>query len=335
MKRSTHLLCMALLLCIPLLGLSAGGTSEETTGPHGTITLYTSVPQPIVDRLQAEFSESYPQITLDVFRSGTSAVITKLMTEKEAGSIMADLLWVAEPSTYELLDEQGLLYQFTPKEASALSESMKDPQGCYYAARQINMVIAYNPQKVKNPPTSWKDLIEGDYGKMGFPTPLRSGAALASVSTIVDTYGWDYFEAFKAKGGIQVKSNSTSRDMVVTGELDVGVLLDYMVRPLKAKGSPIEYVWPEEGTVFIPSPIAILKNSKNYEASRLFVDYILSPEGQQVVVEVGDFYPVREDVAPPAGAPDLGSVPCMDTDWVSVKDSTDTIYARWSEIFGE
>ena len=126
------------------------------------------------------------------------------------------------------------------------------------------------------------------------------------MKTLADKYGWNYFERFKANGGVQIANNSMVRDMLATGELTVGVLLDYMVRGAKAKGSPMDYVWPEDGAVFIPSPIAVFSTSKNQEAAKAFVDYVISQEGQKTMVELGDFIPVRTDVEPPAGDPHLG-----------------------------
>jgi len=341
MKKKIFITAVLLLSFSIACAFAGGGSEKKDTAagdggsPGGTITLYTSVPQPIVDRIQNDFMSKYPAITLDAFRSGTSAVITKIITEKEAGQIMGDLVWVAEPSTYEEFKDQGILLKISPPEAKNMSKEMVDPDGYYYAGRLINMVIAYNTTKVKEPPKSWKDLLNKKYGEIGFPTPLRSGAALASVETIIEKYGWEYFEKFKAIGGKQIQSNSTVRDMVVTGELGVGVLLDYMVRPLMAKGSPINYVWPSDGAVFIPSPIAILKDTKNQKAAELFVNYILSPEGQEAIVKVGDFYPVRKDVASPAGAPEIKSIKKLPTDWKAVKDNTKQVNEKWTEIFGE
>ncbi|TXT50770.1 MAG: iron(III) transport system substrate-binding protein [Spirochaetes bacterium] len=308
------------------------GTGAEAI--KGRITLYTSVPQPIVDRLQNEFMKKYPGITLDAFRSDTNAVIAKMMTEHQAGQIMGDLVWVAEPSTYEEFKDQGLLLKIAPPEAANLDPSMKDPEGYYYAARLINMVIAYNTLKVTDPPKSWEDLVTKNYGSMGYPTPLRSGASVAATETLVSRFGWDYFEKFKRNGGMQLQSNATVSDMILKGEHSVGVILDFMVRPLMAKGSPINYVWPAEGTIFIPSPIAVLKNTKNLRAAELFVNYLLSREGQETVVKVGDFYPVRKDVAAPAGAPPIAGIRKLPTDWKAVKDNTKAHNERWTKIFG-
>jgi iron(III) transport system substrate-binding protein len=262
-------------------------------------------------------------------------VVTKIATEKQAGNIVADLVWVAEPSTYEDFKDQDLLLKFSPTEAENLPAEMKDPEGYYYAGRLINMIIGYNTG-VSNPPKAWKDLLKPEYrGKLGFPSPIRSGAADASVQTLVAAFGWEYFESFKANGGVQVKNNSTCRDMLSTGELQVGVLLDYMVRSAKAKGSPIEYVWPEEGAIFIPSPVAIFKTSKNPDTAKVFVDYVLSKEGQATLVELGSFIPVRPDVDPPQGAPALDKIGKMSTNWVDVKTKRQESKDKWASLFAK
>jgi iron(III) transport system substrate-binding protein len=335
MKRFYLFLVCLLLFCTVL---TAEGKKEETAtmkAVGGNITLYTSVPEPIANKIQEDFQNKFPDITLDIFRSGTGAVVAKIATEKQAGQIVADLVWVAEPSTYEDFKDQDLLLQFTPSEAGNLPAEMKDPEGYYYAGRLINMIIGYHTD-LSSPPKAWKDLLKPEYtGKLGFPSPLRSGAADASVRTLADKYGWEFFDGFKANGGIQVANNSTSRDMLSTGELKVGILLDYMVRAAKGKGSPIDYVWPEDGAVFIPSPIAVFKASKNPEAAKVFVDYVISKEGQETMVKLGNFIPVRPDVAPPSGAPALDKIEKLPTNWKNVKDKRQDTADHWNSLFGE
>lgn len=332
-------LVTAMLMVLAGLAYGTGATEmseEESAEPSGIITLYTSIPQPIADKIQADFNERYPSIELEVFRSGTSGVVTKLMTEKEAGAIAADLIWVAEPSTYEDFKEQDLLLEFTPTEASALPPEMKDPEGYYYAGRLINMIIGYNPTLVSEPPATFGDLLDPRFeGKIAMPSPLRSGSAVAAAKTIVDRYGWEYFEEFKNVGGVQAQNNGTVRDGISSGEFLGGIFLDYMARAAEAAGSPLRYVWPEEGAIFIPSPVAILSASGNPEAAKVFVDYVLSVEGQQTLVELGNFIPVRADVQPPSGAPSLDSIEKLPTDWKSVQRELNDINERWTQIFGE
>jgi iron(III) transport system substrate-binding protein len=321
--------------CLCLVAIFMLGVSNSLGAPEGKIALYTSVPQPIADKIQADFTAKYPAINLVIFRAGTSAVVAKLMTEKAAGSIMADLIWVAEPSTYEDFKDQDLLLKFTPEEAQAVPAQMKDPDGYYYAGRLMNMIIGYHAG-IPSPPKGWKDLLNPAFkGKAGFPTPLNSGAAEATVRSLADIYGWKFFEEFKANGGKQVKNNSSARDMLSTGELSVGVLLDYMVRGAKKKGSPIDYIWPEDGAVFIPSPIGILKSSKNPDAAVAFVNYLISKEGQQTLVKKGNFYPVRADVKSPANAPGLDTIKTLPTNWKSVRENRQETKDKWSALFGK
>jgi iron(III) transport system substrate-binding protein len=326
-----------ILLICSLVALTMIAESAAAPAPSGKITLYTSVPQNIVDRLQTDYKAKAPAVTLQVFRAGSSEVEAKMAAEKQAGSIQADVVWVAEPSTYEDFKNQGILLKFSPAEAGALPSEMKDKDGYYYAGRLINMVVAFNI-KANPKPASWKDLLNSAYkGKIGFPTPVSSGAAEAAVRTLADTqgFGWDYFKQFRANGGKQIKNNSAVQEQLSTGELLVGALLDFMMRDAKAKGSPVDYAWPAEGAVFIPSPIAVINTSKNPEAAKAFVDYLLSKEGQASMVKLGNFIPVRSDVPGPAGTPALGQIKRLTTDWRIVREKRQDTKDQFEAIFSK
>ena len=332
----TVFVCLLLLLFLtPGSGISA--TAKDGISPSGKIVLYTSVPQNIVDRLQTDYKSKFPGATLEVFRAGASEVEAKMAAEKQAGSIQADLVWVAEPSTYEDFKQQGILLKFTPEEAKVLPAEMKDKDGFYYAGRLINMIVAFN-SKATPKPASWKDLLNPAYkGKIGFPTPASSGSAEAAVRTLADTegFGWDYFKQFRANGGKQIKNNSAVQEQLSTGELLAAALLDFMIRDAKAQGSPVDYVWPSEGAVFIPSPIAVLKGAKNPEAAKAFVNYILSKEGQESMVKLGNFIPVRADQAGPAGTPSLAKIKRLSTNWSQVREKRQDTKDQFEAIFAK
>jgi len=301
----------------------------------GKITLYTSMPQYIIDKIQADFQTKSPRITLDVLRVETSEVVDMVMDEKEAGSIQADLIWVADPSVYEDLKDRDLLLKYTPPESVFMPPEMKDPDGYYYAGRLINMIVAYNAA-VTTPPKGWQDLRKPEYqGKLGFLNPLIAGSAEPVVQTLVAAQGWEYFEAFKANGCVLVRDNATLYNRLSTGELMVGVLVDYEAREAKDKGAPIDHVWPEEGVVSIPSPMAILNNTQNPFAAQVFVDYVLSKDGQETMVKLGNFIPVRYDVEPPEGAPSLHQITKLPTDWRAMQEDQQATREQWIALFGE
>ena len=74
---------------------------------------------------------------------------------------------------------------------------------------------------------------------------------------------------------------------VANGEKSYGVLVDFMAFNAKAKGSPIDFVFPAEGNPAVTEPVAILKTTQNAAAARAFVDFILSDEGQKLAVSMG------------------------------------------------
>jgi len=109
--------------------------------------------------------------------------------------------------------------------------------------------------------------------------------------------------------------------------------LDYMMRTRVRDGAPVDYVWPEDGAVFIPSPIGIINTSDNVETARVFVDFVLSAEGQRTMVELGDFIPIRADVQPPEGAPSLDEINAIDIDWKDVNRRSQAINDAWTALF--
>ena len=87
-----------------------------TTDASGSFTLYTSQPEQDIAQLVEGFNEVYPNIQVEVFRSGTEEVLSKVMAEKETGDILADALLVSDSFTFEGLAEEDLLQAYESPE---------------------------------------------------------------------------------------------------------------------------------------------------------------------------------------------------------------------------
>lgn len=322
--------CILLLIIILILGLSSSVLAKEK------ITLYTSVPQSIIDNIKKDFEQKNPDIDLEIYRSGTSKVLAKLYAEKESNNIVVDVIWVADFSIYENLKAENLLYPYLSPEAVNVPKIYYEPEGYYYGARLINMVLGYNTNFIKGNdiPDSWKDLLDPRFiNKVGSSTPERSGAFFVTAGAFASNpdLGWDYFVEFAKQNPIQ-DSNTGIAKKVASGELLMGFVLDFTIRSMKDKGSPIDFVWPVEGTVMVPSPIGIIASTKNLESAKRFVDYSISQDGQQEFARNG-FIPIRKDVSPPAGTPDLEDIKLMKTDWQWLRDNYSEIIQKFNEIF--
>jgi iron(III) transport system substrate-binding protein len=299
----------------------------------GELILYTSVPTDTINKVKAEFKKRQPGIELNIFRSGTGKVMDRIYNEIDEGQIQADLIWVADFTVGEELKNKGQLLKYKSPHVDNIISFLKDKDDYYYAARLLNMIIAYNTDNVKKVPKYYRNLLNPEYkGKIGLADPSYSGAALYTVVTLAQTeeYGWDYFVRLYENETQIVKGNTSLIQAIADGELDMGITIDFMVRDLKNKnpGTPIDYIFPEEGVVLVPSPIAITKDCQNLLAAKVFVDFILSKEGQEFLSAQG-ITPVRLDVTPPTGVPTITQMkvtPSNPKEILIVKEDSENIF---------
>jgi iron(III) transport system substrate-binding protein len=311
--------------------------------PSGEVVLYTSMPDPVVDRLKGVIEERFPDmdghlwvtlgdgITLTVVRGRTADLEARIAAELDSGGIQADLIWLAEPSPYERYKAMGLLAPLQPPAEAPIPSLHIDPDGFYVAGRLISMVVAWNPSLLPEGLADWPDLQRVE--RTAFPEP-DSGAARATIKALTDRYGEEFFATLAGRGGVSVPSNGAARDGVVAGVHEAVGVLDYMAREAKAGGADIDFAYPLSGTVLIPSPIAMTASAANPGAAEAVVDFLLSEPGQKIMVEIGSFYPVRTDVAAPVGAPPMSSIPVLDVDWTTLGSEVEAIRAFWESLYG-
>jgi len=305
-RKASSILLVGLL--VGLFGLGAMAAKE-------TLMIYTSVPIEIMTKIEEAFEAAHPDIDLQIYRSGTGKVTARIAAEREAGRIQADLIWVADYSYFEELKAADLLHAYESPQADQLLPAFVDKDHCYYAARVICMVIAYNTTLVSpdEAPRTWLDLLNARWsGLVVMGNPQYSGAVKVLITALAHRYGIVYFEQLRANDIAIVRGNSKAAAEVAAGAYDVGVTLDYIVRNNRAQGSTIDLIYPEDGAAVIPSPIGIVKTSSHIAAAETFLDFVLSPEGQRAIVELGSFIPVRPDVPLPEGAPSLDELKVLD-----------------------
>ncbi len=339
---------MGLLVVAAMLSAcgDSGDAGSARTFPSGEVVLYTSMPAPIVERLELIFEGVFPDLegrlwvapgaesaggmTLTVVRSPTGPLLDRIIREHRADGVAADVIWLAHPGAMEQLKTAGVLAPYEPPAGTPIPAAYRDPDGRYVAGRVINMVLAWNTDELPEGLTDWADLLQNH--RSAFPGP-RSGAALATVKALRDTFGEEFFRQAAASGVVQVNDNSAARDALVTGDQQAAVVLDYLVRQAQADGAPVDMSFPASGAVVIPSPLGITAAAVNPVAAAAFADFVLSGSGQRVLVEIGSFYPARSDVEPPPGAPPLASVPRLDVDWAELAGEEGELKALWREAF--
>jgi iron(III) transport system substrate-binding protein len=313
--------------------LAAGSATAQA--PTGKLTLYTSQPERDAAQTVAAFKRVYPGVDVDVFRSGTTEVMGKLAAEFSAGAPKADVLLLADAATMEALKKDGRLQAYPQAKVDGLDAGTYDADRTYFGSKLITTGIAVNTA-AKTRPASWADLAKPEYkGQIAMPSPLYSGAAAIMLGTMTSRpdLGWTYFEKLKAADAVAVRGNGAVVTAVANGEKAYGVLVDFMAFNAKAKGSPIDFVFPAEGLPAVTEPVAILKTTQNPAAARAFVDFILSDEGQKLAVAMG-YIPAKTGVGMPAWYPPGVKINLMPTDIPKVVQTNTANLKRFSDLFG-
>ncbi|HHY31432.1 MAG TPA: ABC transporter substrate-binding protein [Firmicutes bacterium] len=322
-----HRTVTCLLALVVLLSIATQVSAQSR------LLLYTSVPLELATKFVDEFTRTNKDIKVEVFRAGSTDVVNKIWAENEAGGVKADVVWLADAASYHSFKAKGLLYPYKSPEAAKVPAELRDPDGYFTAARLINMVIGINTSLVKpdSVPRTWNDLLAMG-PKAAMANPLYSGSNFMVTAAFVNKYGgWGWLEQAR-KNGVQVlRGNSDVSRGLGAGEFAACMVLDYMVYELKKAGAPVDVVWPEDGTVSIPSPVAIISGTKNLAAAKAFIDFALSKTGQEFMVRDG-VMPVRPDVAPPPGMPTPDRIKVMPIPYEWAADHTSEIRETFEKL---
>lgn len=319
-----------------LAALAAVTLSAPALAASGTITVYTSQPSQQMAAVVAAFNKEHPEITVDVFRTGTTELMTKLQAEFAAGATPADVMLIADAVAMTRLKNDGRLYVYKDAPVADLPQEVVDPDMTFFGTKLITTGIVYNTDMVKDAPASWADLTQPEIAKsLIMPSPLYSGAAVIHVDTMVQQpdFGWKYYETLADEGAVAGQGNGTVLEAVARGEKAYGIIIDYMAMNAKAKGSPVDFVFPEEGVSSITQPVAILKDSDNIEAAKVFVDWQLGKAAQEQSVAQG-YFPIRADVTPPAGYPAVSSLKIMQADAARMLADDKANKQKFADLFG-
>lgn len=320
--------------------LAAGVALAIVTTPalaqEGTLVLYTSQPQTDAQQTADAFMAKYPGITVDWVRDGTPQIMAKFRSELEAGAPQADVLLIADVVTMEGLKAEGLLLNYTEADLTGYADGLHDEDGAYFSTKLITTGIVYNTA-ASMIPTSWLDLTGPEAeNQVAMPSPLTSGAAMIHTVTLTENLaeGWDFYEALAANGAQASGGNGGILTAVSGGEKLYGMIVDYMPIREKAKGAPVEFVFPTEGVSAVTEPVAILQSAQNQENARLFVDFLLSEEGQELASSQG-YIPARDGVALPEGYPDRSEINVLNYDAAAALANEEDNRERFGEIFGQ
>ena len=276
-----------------LLTLGCRSVDERGEDPKSRIVIYTSMYQYAIEAVWMDMQRHFPDTIIEFVYGGSAVIEEKIRMEKASGRLGADILMVADPAYSLELKELNILHPFRSREAANLAFDY-DPDGYWYPVRVSNMVLAFNPERFNkdNIPNSFYDFANNASvrGAVSMRNPIVSGTTFAAIAALNDKYGSVYFDALGNQHPMIDYGADEAIAKLERGETRVAMILEESIlRARELHNSPLEIIFPTDGTVVIPSTIAIINEkwsaNRNAMAAEAVADWFLSREGQNAIVD--------------------------------------------------
>jgi iron(III) transport system substrate-binding protein len=314
---------------------------EQAARKEGEVTWYVSHygAEPAAEIARA-FTKIYPDVKVNVVRSTAQVAYQRLVQDIRANVAQCDVFSTTDIGQYETLKNQKYLARYQAENAAKIAPEFTaaiEPEGYWYPTSGILMVIGYNSDKVKaeDAPKRWRDLTDPKWlGKLAIGHPAFSGVAGVWALMITKLYGWEYFEQIQKNRPLVGRSMIDMVTMLNSGERSVAASLVGPTLDSASKGNPLAIVYPEEGTLIVDSPTAIMQNAPHPNAARLFMEFMLGIEHAKLVVSLPRYESVRPEVLPLPGGKRLSEIKLIRVSDKEVTDGIQKLIERWRDTFG-
>ncbi|MDA7564327.1 extracellular solute-binding protein [Pelagibacteraceae bacterium] len=266
-----------------------------TSAFANTVTIVTSFPKDLSGKFKAAFEKKYPNIKVEIVGKKTTAGIKYIQETKSNNT--TDLFWASAPDAFEVLKGDGLLQKYTSKAKGIPSKvgsyPVNDPDGFYTGFAAAGYGIMWNTRYLKAnklpAPKQWSDLTNPVYfGHVGMSAPSRSGTTHLTVETLLQGEGFDKGWALTKEMAANFKTVTARSfgvpDGVNSGDFGIGIVIDFFGLSSIGSGFPVDFVYPKVSTL-VPANIGIINNAPNKKNAQLFIDFLLSTQGQETLLD--------------------------------------------------
>lgn len=294
-------LVVFMVLLTVLSPVIAQGSKEDGQAAK-ELVVYASVDEANAVKILDAFTKD-TAIKTSFVQLSSGPALTRI--QAESGRPQADV-WLGAPSdNHVIAKKDGLTVPYKGPAFEALGAEFKDSEGYWRGFYMNPLCFGVNTVALQKAgakvPTSWADLLKPEYRNLiQMPTPQASGTATTMVYSLIEIMGEDEAFSYMAKLNANIQTYTSSgtgpSKGVNVGDAAIGIQFSPAFFQMKANGQPIEIVFPSEGFGFEFPAASILKGAKNYEAAKIFMEWLVSKKGQDVLKSTGTyFYPVIDD----------------------------------------
>ena len=306
------------------------------------LLVYTALETDQLKAYTESFQKTNPNIDLKFVRDSTGVITAKLLAEK--ANPQADVILGVAASSMEIFKAEGMLAPYAPAGFNALNRKFSDAANppSWVGMDVFAAVVCYNTVEGKKKnipqPQTWADLAKPVYkGQVTMPNPASSGTGFFDVTawlqTMGEANGWKYMDQLHENIAQYTHSGSKPCRQSGAGEFVVGISFDFRGNDVKAKGAPVELVFPSEGLGWDIEASGIVKTTKKMDAAKKLMDWTVTKEANQAYAKNFAI------VAHPEVKPALPHIPAnleqrlIKNDFAYAAKNRDKILAEWNKRY--
>ncbi len=298
---------------------------------EGAVTIYTANQLESEQQLAKRFNARYPEIKVEIVRAPGSRLIARVDAEAASGKLAADIIEFSDSGLAK--NYEKLFAEYAPANASKYPAEIRAISAKMWPKTAWGYVLAYNKALVKSPPKSWADLSKPEFNeKLGWIPAGAGGTSWTLAMFQRKVLGESEWKKLATKQPVMHPSDSPLLAAVIRGEARVVPLKTNSIIPALKDGAPIGIIYPTDGVPMTVSVAGISATAPHPNAARLYLDWILSEEGQEEWVKGSGGMTVLDGGSLPEGAdkadlklwfPNISEYAALRNDWVS----------EWNAIF--
>ncbi|MGE5216141.1 MAG: ABC transporter substrate-binding protein [Chloroflexota bacterium] len=299
-RQRTIAAALALALFLPIAAWGQGGPSPkllEAAKKEGEVVYYTTMTldqsKAVTDRFQKKYG-----IRPTLFRTGGGPLLNKILTEARGGRFDWDVV-VGRGEMVLPLTQRKMLASYHSPEEQMIDAQLVDKEGFWTAYYVNSYVLGWNTTLVKKQdvPKTYDELLNSKWkgGQISLDTE-----AYGMFEGLKGAWGKEkalaYFKKLAAQDPVLKRGNTERVQLTVAGEYPLIIAYNQTIQRMTSRGAPIDWL-PLEPAVTQVNPVMIAAKAPHPNTARLFYDFILSKEGQEMLRGMQRI-PVRNDVDP-------------------------------------